>query len=96
MTEARKPVGDVVPYDEKKFGPPPALNPYEESAREAKCQKLAQYLVRVLIKAVTEQDQGKWKNAASHAGVNTPSPESQARVIEILRSVRPTERGWNL
>ena len=72
------------------------MNPHESAAREAKCQKLAEYFVRVLIKTVDGQSPEQWKHAAQCAGVNTPSAESQARVVEILRSVRPVEKGWNL
>ena len=72
------------------------MTTYEAEAREKKCQKLAEYFVRSLIKIVADQNQEGWKHAANCAEVNMPSPESQARVIEILRSVRPTERGWNL
>lgn len=69
---------------------------FEEQARECKAQRMAEYFARALIGTVMEQSQEDWKQAAGAAGVNYPSPESQARIVEILRSMRPVMKGWQL
>ena len=67
----------------------------EHLARERKCQHMAAYFVGQLIRTVRDQDQNQWKHAAKCADVNFPSEESQARILEILKSLRPvTLAGW--
>lgn len=66
-----------------------------DAAREKKCQRMAVYFVGQLIRTVCEQGEEQWKHAAACAGVNIPSPESQERIIDILKSLRPaTLAGW--
>ena len=62
--------------------------PYEDGAREAKCKRLALSILSEAIEVVRHADEETWKAMAKRAGVNMPSPTSQARVIELLENIK--------
>jgi hypothetical protein len=62
------------------------VNQFELHAREAKCHKLAKWMYEEFLKAAAGLSSAEWEDAAYKAGcANPPSPESQARVLQILK-----------
>lgn len=61
-------------------------NTYEQAAREKKCRLLARFFLDELANALSRPESASmWTDAAREAGVNEPSPESQKRILEMLR-----------
>ena len=63
------------------------VNPHEADARDVKCKKLALSILAEAIEVVRHADEETWRAMAKRAGVNMPSPTSQARVIELLEKI---------
>lgn len=69
-------------------------NPHEERAREAKAQRLAKAAVEALINTAAGPGE---KNAQFWDAMGPASDETKARVVAILRMLRPVKNeGWNL
>lgn len=79
-------------------------NPYEQVGRERKAQAIARFLWRQIpredrirlellpgIAAVPEDERDAF---AYHAGQKPPSPETWARVVELVRENILDERRW--
>ena len=76
-------------------------NPHEESAREAKAQRLAHRAVQALLltaaDSTTERGAQFWKALLEDEQTKGASPETRARVVQILQMLRPVKmEGWNL
>ena len=60
-------------------------NAFELNAREVKCQKFAAHFRSVMLRVIYALDEEQWKRLAREIGVKYPSPESRARIVEILK-----------
>lgn len=74
-------------------------NPHEAAAREAKAQRLAHRAVEALVHSANTSEEF-WASLFKADGSSvdsTASPETRARVVAILRMLRPVKmEGWNL
>jgi hypothetical protein len=58
---------------------------HELLRRERKCHILANWLHEEFIRIIQDLEDERWENAAAKAGVNKPSEQSKARVLEIIK-----------
>lgn len=72
-------------------------NPHEEKAREIKAQHLARRAVEALIRTAADSQSDFWVQLLKAEDYKSTSPETKARVVAILRMLRPVKmEGWNL
>ena len=59
----------------------------EEIGREKKAKALARMFLRETVRVVSELKDNEWFDQAEKEGFRQPSPETRARVIEILSEI---------
>lgn len=59
----------------------------EEIGREQKAKRIARAFLGAMLRALKSDDEAMWNDAAKQAGVNAPSEQTKARVIELIGEI---------